>query len=103
MESCEVAFNEDLSDLVTDQSNNHVIDLKIIAKDEDVSSNYSTSSIIYKLLPPLYSGLNIRTITSLETRSPIGELYIEKDKVPFDFEFSETFSVQVSNFFLTLT
>ena len=92
MESCEVAFNEDLSDLVTDQSNNHVIDLKIIAKDEDVSSNYSTSSIIYKLLPPLYSGLNIRTITSLE-----------KDKVPFDFEFSETFSVQVSNFFLTLT
>jgi hypothetical protein len=94
MEICEATFREDLSDLDTDEYSNRVIKLSLIATDDDYSESYSSPSIVYGLSSQIYDGLQIRTITSEELRR--GELYIERDKFPFNFEKNDSYTIKVS-------
>jgi hypothetical protein len=94
MEECEATFREDLSDLDTDEYGNRVIKLSLIATDDDYSESYSSPSIVYGLPSQIYDGLQIRTITSEEPRR--GELYIERDKFPFNFEKNDSYTIKVS-------
>jgi hypothetical protein len=95
MDACEATLNEDLSDLTVDKDGNHILGLNIIATDKDISETYSTASIVYELEPPPNNGFTIKTTPSAETGNPVGQLYIEKNKNPFDFESSDTYSFQV--------
>jgi hypothetical protein len=96
MESCEATLNEDLSDLEVDEDGNHIIGLTIVATDMDISETYSNASIVYQLKPTLNNGFNLRTTLNEETGNPVGVLYIEKNKNPFDFESNDTYRFEVS-------
>jgi hypothetical protein len=96
MDSCEATLNEDLSDLEVDEDGNHIIGLTIFATDMDISETYSNESIIYQLKPALNNGFNIRTTINEETGNPVGVLYIEKNKNPFDYETDDTYIFEVS-------